>query len=172
LKGPDEGPFVVLRPYREDDAPTIARACDDADSARFLVGLPSPYTLQDAVDYLERVRNWPRQDDFPFAVADPDTDELLGSITLHLGADPPSIGYWIAPWARGRGLATAALRLLGGWAVAEGGVDRLELTTDPDNVASQRVAEKAGFVRDGFRAGYLQTVRGPRDSIVFSLTPA
>jgi RimJ/RimL family protein N-acetyltransferase len=165
---PAEGLVVVLRAWRPSDAPAVARACDDPESARFLAGFPSPYTLADAEAYLDRVRTWPERGDFAYAIVDV-ADELLGSITLHLGAAPPAIGYWVAPWARGRGVATAALRALATWAVDAGGLDRLELTTDPENVASQRVAEKAGFIREGIVAGYLETAVGPRDSIVFSL---
>ena len=73
-----------------------------------------------------------------------------------------------------RGRATAASRRarsrrLSAWALGDGGFDRLELTTHPENTASQRVAEKAGFDREGLVTGYVQTASGPRDSVVFSL---
>ena len=59
------------------------------------------------------------------------------------------IGYWVTPPARGRGICTRALRLLARWALDELELQRLELITDPDNLASQRVAEKVGFQREG-----------------------
>ena len=61
------------------------------------------------------------------------------------------IGYWVAPWARRRGVATAAVRAMSGWAFANAGVVRLELLTDWANVGSQRVALAAGFQREGVR---------------------
>ena len=52
-------------------------------------------------------------------------------------------------------MCTRALRLLSGWALDELELRRLELITDPDNVASQRVAEKVGFRREGVLRSHL-----------------
>jgi RimJ/RimL family protein N-acetyltransferase len=54
-------------------------------------------------------------------------------------------GYWVASWARGRGVATRALRLGTTWALETIGLVTVELDTMIGNVASERVAEKAGF---------------------------
>ena len=59
------------------------------------------------------------------------------------------LGYVVAPAARGRGVASEALRQLSAWAVAELGIFRLELLISVDNAASKRVAEKCGYVREG-----------------------
>ncbi|MBO9520899.1 MAG: GNAT family N-acetyltransferase [Nocardioidaceae bacterium] len=58
------------------------------------------------------------------------------------------LGYAVSPWARGRGIATAALDLLTRWAL-DAGFLRLTLLIDTENVASQRVAEKAGYTYEG-----------------------
>ena len=55
------------------------------------------------------------------------------------------VGYWLLPQARGRGLATRAVRLVSGWAAREMGLTHLRLTTEPENVRSRRVAERSGF---------------------------
>jgi ribosomal-protein-alanine N-acetyltransferase len=60
-----------------------------------------------------------------------------------------SIGYWLLPVGRGRGLATSAVRPLSTWAVRELGVTNLRLRTASDNKRSKRVAERAGFRRVG-----------------------
>jgi ribosomal-protein-alanine N-acetyltransferase len=59
-----------------------------------------------------------------------------------------SIGYWLLPVGRGRGLATSAVRLLSTWAVRELGITHLRITTAPENERSQRVAERSGFRRE------------------------
>jgi RimJ/RimL family protein N-acetyltransferase len=78
------------------------------------------------------------------------------------------IGYWVAPWARGRGIASEAARLLAAQAFAIG-IPRLELRTDQENLASQRVALAAGFVREGLARGAGQGRDGSRyDQIVWA----
>jgi len=82
------------------------------------------------------------------------------------------IGYWCAPWARRRGVTTRALRLLCRHAFEELGLERLELVADPDNVASQGVAEKTGFQREGVLRSHVRYADGRRrDSVMFSLLP-
>ena len=58
-----------------------------------------------------------------------------------------SIGYWLLPVGRGRGLATSAVRLLSTWAVREFGLTNVRISTAPENGRSQRVAERSGFRR-------------------------
>jgi RimJ/RimL family protein N-acetyltransferase len=82
-----------------------------------------------------------------------------------------AIGYWLAPHARGRGVATATVRLLAGWAFAALAVERLELTCAPDNLASQRVALRCGFVREGVVRAHMRFQGGRRDTMVFSCLP-
>jgi RimJ/RimL family protein N-acetyltransferase len=73
----------------------------------------------------------------------------VGGIGWH---GPPSagvveVGYDLSESARGQGYATEALRSLTGWALDQAGVAVVVARTEEDNVASQRVMERAGFVR-------------------------
>ena len=81
------------------------------------------------------------------------------------------IGYWVKAGARGRGVATRALALLARWAFDELGAARVELRAEPDNVGSQRVAEKAGFTREGVLRSVLDFKGRRRDAVMFSLLP-
>jgi RimJ/RimL family protein N-acetyltransferase len=73
---------------------------------------------------------------------------------------------------RGKGRATRAVRLIASWALPEMRLGRLQLHTDPENVASQRVAERAGFTREGVLRGYNGRRHGTRaDAVVYSLVP-
>jgi RimJ/RimL family protein N-acetyltransferase len=162
---------IVLRRLREEDVPNIAAACSDPETSRFTTELPSPYTEDDARAYVAYAAGcWLGAERRPYAIADTATDDLIGAIEVRLG-EGASIGYWVCPGARRRGMATRALTLLARWAVTEGGVERLELTTHPENVASQRVAEKAGFVREGVLRSHTRFREGRRDSVLFSLLP-
>jgi RimJ/RimL family protein N-acetyltransferase len=159
---------LLLRPPTEADVPAIVAACQDPELARFIPGFPRPYGEVDARTWLatRAVAEGSRT----FLIVDAATDELFGAIEVRVG-ETGSIGYWIAKEARGRDIATRATRLLAHWALAEGGVERLELTTHPENVASQRVAEKAGFTREGILRAHVKFPEGRRDSVIYSLLP-
>ena len=168
LRGDD----VVLRPWRFEDAPAVERACQDPEISRWIPWVPRPYSRADADTYLQGCLE-SGDERYPFAVV-AETGELLGSIDMGLNSQRyrGHIGYWVAAEARGQGVCTRALRLLARWALEELELQRLELITDPDNVASQRVAEKVGFRREGVLRAHLRHPDGRiRDSVVFSLLP-
>jgi RimJ/RimL family protein N-acetyltransferase len=68
--------------------------------------------------------------------------------------------------ARGRGIATRALVLICEWAEQR----PIHLTTHPENLASQRVAEKAGFRRIGITSDHPPFRDGTREAVLFELT--
>jgi RimJ/RimL family protein N-acetyltransferase len=163
----------MLRPWKPSDAGAVTTACQDPEIARWIPFIPSPYTEADARDFLEQCRlNWDLGEAYNFAVVDKQ-GELLGSIAIRIRRfSTGHIGYWVASDARGRGIATRALETLCRWAIDELGLKRLELVTDPRNIASQRVAEKAGFRREGILRSALEYRDGTRrDSLMFSLLP-
>ena len=82
-----------------------------------------------------------------------------------------AVGYWLAPQARGAGVATHAVRLLAEWAFVDLGVARLEITCGPDNVASQQVADRCGFTREGVMRSHMPFKGTRRDTVLFSLLP-
>lgn len=163
----------MLRPWRMADAPAVEAACQDPEISRWIPWVPSPYSRSDAVAYLQACVD-SGEDRYPLAIADADTGELFGSIDIRLNSQRyrGHIGFWVAAPSRGRGICTRALRLLSRWALEELRLVRLELITDPANVASQRVAEKAGFRREGALRAHLVYPDGRvRDSVMFSLLP-
>jgi RimJ/RimL family protein N-acetyltransferase len=74
---------------------------------------------------------------------------FAGIVDLDLEHHEGEIGYMVAPASRGRGVASRAVELLTRWAFDELDVLRLELRIDVENPASERVAERTGYVRDG-----------------------
>jgi RimJ/RimL family protein N-acetyltransferase len=172
---PLAGDVVLLRPWREADVPGIVLAFSDPVMQRFS-WRTTPYTETDAREYFaeqEEVRL--RGEGLNFALVEPrDQDVVLGDVCLYevrLDQGCAAVGYWLAPGARGRGLATHAVRLLAQWAFAELGLARLELTCGPDNEASQRVAERCGFVREGLLRSHVPFKEARRDSVIYSLLP-
>ena len=143
---------VTLRPWGEDgDVEALVAACNDRAIAEFLDIIPSPYTANDAREYIERTREgWSAGTTSNFAILV--DDKPVGSIGVswkrpHEGV--AEVGYWVAPEARGKGVGTRALMLAARWALKERGMERLQLRADERNPASRRVAEKAGFTQEG-----------------------
>jgi len=167
---------VTLRPWTLDDVAEIARACNEPEIAHWILQMPSPYGEQDAREYvLATQAAWREGTGGFFAIVDAATGEPVGSIAIHV-IDPffgnVEVGYWAAAKARGRGFTTRALRLISRWAI-EAGAERVQLRADVHNTASLRVAEKAGFTREGtLRSAAYNQRHGRRiDYAVFSLLP-
>lgn len=145
---------VALRQWTDTDVPALLAALNDEMLARWLDQLPQPYTDADARAYVAFGRRGWRSEEHetPFAIADAATDEPLGSLGVRWADELEGVaelGYWVGRDARGRGVATRATRLVARWVLADVGFERLELRADPQNVASCRVAERAGFTLDG-----------------------
>jgi RimJ/RimL family protein N-acetyltransferase len=79
------------------------------------------------------------------------------------------VGYWIAPWARGRGIATEMTGLVAWWALGEQRFARVELRAATGNLASQRVAAKAGLRRAGVLCDVGLTYDGRVDPVLKSV---
>jgi RimJ/RimL family protein N-acetyltransferase len=106
------------------------------------------------------------------AIVDAGSDELLGSAGLWTAQNGVGeVGYWVAAPARGRGVAVRAVCLMAAWGFQERGYARIQLHTLPGNRASERVAEKAGFTREGLLRSFAE-IKGRRvDITMFSLLP-
>lgn len=166
---------IVLRLWREGDLPAALRGSRDPLVPRF-TRVPARNTMEHLRAYVashpgERARG----DALHLAVADAETDAFLGAMSLVRFAWEDlrcEVGYWLAPEGRGRGAATTGTRLLARWALTGLGLERVDLHAATDNPASQRVAERAGFTREGVMRSY-QTLKGRReDMVVFGLVRA
>jgi RimJ/RimL family protein N-acetyltransferase len=74
---------------------------------------------------------------------------LAGFVVLELDAREAELGYVVAPEARCRGVATEAVSVLTAWGFAELGLERIVLLIDVANPASEKVAERCGYTREG-----------------------
>jgi RimJ/RimL family protein N-acetyltransferase len=141
---------ILLRPWLEDDVDAYWAALQDPPMRAW--NGSGAETREAVAAMLARRRDWSTGDHASWAVADAATDELLGSVSLHR-IDPvegdAEIGYWTAPSARGRGVAGRAVEEACRWGFAVLGLHRVQLFHAVENTASARVAEKAGFTREG-----------------------
>jgi RimJ/RimL family protein N-acetyltransferase len=160
---------LLLRPWSEDDVDAMVAGCNDPEVARWIPTIPHPYTRDDAIAFLKG-----EVAPAHTALAIELSGDVVGGIGMGLNSHEyrATMGYWVAARARGQGICTRALRLLSRHALEELELQRVDLVTDPDNLASQRVAEKVGFQREGILRAHLRHPDGRiRDSVMFSLLP-
>jgi RimJ/RimL family protein N-acetyltransferase len=142
-------PGLLLRPSRVEDADALTTACQDPEISRW-TRVPSPYTRANALEYIASSASDARDGAALGLLAFDDGGRLLGSISLldlRAAPDYAEIGYWIAADARGRGIATRAVRLLTDCAQRELGRERVEIIVHRDNAASHAVPVRAGYER-------------------------
>jgi RimJ/RimL family protein N-acetyltransferase len=155
------GDQVVLREHAAKDVDRIREACNDPRTAYWLQGMPQPYTRADAEAFLQsRVDTRARGKGVHWAVADPESDELVANISLFdiKPGREAEIGYWTHPAARGRGVMTEACGLVLRHAFIpeeDGGhgLRRVMIYAAEENLASRRVIEANGFTRVGRERG-------------------
>jgi RimJ/RimL family protein N-acetyltransferase len=108
---------------------------------------------------------------FPYVIEDAESGSIAGGVTLR-HFDPMrgviEVGYWLFPPARGRGLATHAVKAVAREVFASG-LWRIEAHVRIGNDASERVLERAGFTREGVKRRYLRHGGERVDASVFSL---
>lgn len=166
---------VRLRGLRPDDVPAVVAACRDPEIARWTT-IPWPYGEHHAVEFVRAATDGRRRGTgVAFAMADPADDGLIGCISLvgvHWTTLVGTVGYWVAAEARGRGVARRALGLLSRWSFDRLGLERLQLDVVVGNHASCRVAEAAGYRREGVRRAALPGRDGRVDLVGYALLPA
>ncbi|WP_436643969.1 GNAT family N-acetyltransferase [Microbaculum sp. FT89] len=143
---------LLLRPLAASDAPAIERLAGDERVARLTARLPHPYPAGAAEDFIAMTLGQARADAGRwFAITRQDEpDALLGVIGLEADdAGTVEIGYWLGVPAWGQGLMSEAVPTVVSFARQWRPGARIAAHTFPENVASQRVLEKAGFRRDG-----------------------
>lgn len=149
---------VCLRAPGAPDADRIAELCQDPAVQQFTT-VPSPYRREHGEGFVGTVvpAGWESGTSLTWSVRDAATDRLDGMIGLELHAPASAeIGYWLGALARGRGVMSraAALVIDAAFDPAVLGLTRLTWVAYSENVASRRVAERAGFRIEGHVRGY------------------
>jgi ribosomal-protein-alanine N-acetyltransferase len=157
---------VRLRPWVPFDLDALVAMASDPESAR-RTRVPEPYTRDDARRFIGQ-----------------SSVELIegreASYALCEGAGPPlgslgvrperdharcELGYLLGPAGRGRGLMTRGVVLIAEWLLGPGGFARVAIHVAVDNPASQAVAMRAGFEREGVLRSYHE-LKGERQDLV------
>lgn len=146
---------LQLRPPSTADAQDALRMLADPEVARWNPG-PAHLDLEEVRAWCARGGDWSGGDHATFSVLDATTGRLLGSVSLHQidrARGDAGLGCRVAPWARGRGVATDAVTAVTRWGFGALGLGRVRLAHAVANPASCRVADKAGLRLEGTMRG-------------------
>ncbi|HSP63521.1 MAG TPA: GNAT family protein, partial [Pyrinomonadaceae bacterium] len=151
------------------------RARIDCGSSVWLPWCHKDYSLQESREFVTS-RAQAAQDDewYSFATFEKDSGRFLGGVGLNFFNrvhQVANLGYWVRTSAAGRGVATQAARLVARFGFEQLGLHRIEILAAVDNIASQRVAEKVGAVREGVLRKRLLINGESQDAVMFSVLP-
>ncbi len=162
---------VVLRQIREGDRAVVLETMRDPLVQHWL-NMPAEPVDRDFDSLLRMIRDSRRAGSrYDYAVTERGVDTSVGAvIASRRHRENYEVAYLAHASGRGRGLITCAVTLLCD-ALLDEGVERLELRTHPQNEASQRVAQRCGFQREGTERKSIWLHGSRADAIVWSRLP-
>ncbi len=161
-----------LRGPRPADIDTIVWLGAERALAAGMLTFPHPYTRDDAEAWLARqAGGLARGDAVNFAVADRETDALIGAVGLHLDGDHrrAEMGYWIGKPYWNRGYATEAARAVVSYGFERLGLNRIQAAHFPRNPASGAVLRKIGMRCEGTLRQYYLKWGVFEDAVIYSM---
>ena len=132
-----------IREIAESDANWIVDACQDKEIL-FWTTVPRPYTLQHAQSFIRG--EFP---EYKIWVIEDNRSKPVGIISIHTVDEVGNaeIGYWVAPWGRGKGAIKDAISLVEDYAKSDPKIKFLQACIADLNIASQKVVESAGLIK-------------------------
>ncbi len=168
---------VRIRRHRRDDVDAVYEAAYEsiAEVGRWLPWCHHDYRREETAEWIAgRIAAWDLGEAYEFVIEEVGSGRVLGGVgvnNINPGHRSANLGYWVRTSAAGRGVATAAARLAARFALQEVGLSRVYILADVENLPSQRVAEKAGALREGVLRNALVLRGEPRDAVCYSLIP-
>jgi RimJ/RimL family protein N-acetyltransferase len=166
---------IRIRPYRIEDAEALGAAVIES-SAQLVTWMPwchANYSIADARAWIEvQVAARELGTAFEFVITSGDGGYLgaVGLNQIDTVNRRANLGYWVRSSATRKGVATRGVQLIRDWAFQNTDLVRLEIVIAAGNVASHRVAEKSGALREGVLKKRLMLYGTSRDATIFSIT--
>ncbi len=170
--------IVTIREFRRNDVKALYVAARESiwHNFKFLPWCHPDYSLKDSKSWVSLTRrNFRKGIEYGFVIVDAMTDELLGGLSINRLDEEYKIGnmgYWVRARYLDQGIATRATKLAAKFAFTTLGLFRLELVIEPENIASQKVAEKLGACREGLCRNRIYTHSHPKDAYIYGLIPS
>src|SRR5215470_4729397 len=147
---------LTLRSYSAADIPDLIRLAGAREVAATTLRIPHPYTEQDGRDFIEAYAG-KSEPETRYAITRSADGQLCGGIGLRM--DEPhrhaELGYWLGVPYWGQGYATEAARAMIKYGFETLGLHRIYASYVPTNVASGRVLQKIGMLREGLMRGHV-----------------
>src|SRR5215213_800112 len=143
---------ILLRPYRAEDVDVLYEAVRESinEISPWMPWCHAGYTIDESRAYImSRDEARAKEEDYSLGIFDAQTGAYFGGTGLnHFVREYlyANLGYWIRTSCTGRGIASSSTRLVARFGFEELALQRIEIVAAVGNVASQRVAEKAGAV--------------------------
>jgi ribosomal-protein-serine acetyltransferase len=166
---------LLIRPYREEDAGALYEAVRESlpEVSRWLPWCHENYSIEESREFTSSRAVAAQGDEwYSFAVFEREGGRFLGGVGINFinrVHQMANLGYWVRTSAAGRGVATSATRAVARFGFEQLGLQRIEIVAAVRNLPSQRVAEKAGGVREGVLRKRLLIRGEPHDAVLFSL---
>jgi RimJ/RimL family protein N-acetyltransferase len=166
---------ILIRTYRDSDAVLLYESVRESipEVSKWLPWCHDNYSIEESREFVSARKLASQGDEwYSFAIFDTAGEKFLGGVGINFinrVHQMANLGYWVRTSASGRGVATGATRLAARFGFEQLGLHRIEIVAAVDNVASQRVAEKAGAKREGILRKRLLINGTPHDAILFSL---
>jgi RimJ/RimL family protein N-acetyltransferase len=165
---------IAIRPYELSDANDIYMAINESltDMKRWMPWCHSGYSVHDAINWImEQDIRRERGSAYEFAIVGLEKQYLGGCGVNQVNNEyrMANLGYWVRTSATGQGVATRAVQLVSKWALTSTDLVRLELVIATRNIASLRVAEKAGASLEGLQRSRLLLDGTAHDAMMYSI---
>ena len=164
---------LLLHKPRMDDAPVIFETyAQDPEVTRYLVWKPHENVRETELFLAACEELWHTGKDFAYAITLKENKTLIGMFGLHPMKLKVEVGYALARPYWGKGYMTEILRTVTDWAFTQPDISRVQAICDVENIASARVMEKAGMIREGLLQRYVlhpNISDEPRDVYMYAI---
>ncbi len=171
------GGGILLRTYEMKDVEQLHSAARESleELSPWMPWCHNDYNAEESRRWIEMcIKDWEEEIAYQFAIIDLKNGDFLGGCGLnHINKTDKAanLGYWVRSSRMKQGIATAATLLLADFGFKELKLNRIEILVAIENKASQRVAMKAGAVREGILRNRLLLQGKIHDAVMFSLIP-
>lgn len=165
--------LVLRRPQPEDASAMFNGWAQNTEVTRYLTWRPHTSLKESQTVLAGAIAAWNAETRFPYMITRKETGEVMGMIDPRIEGLKVGIGYVIGRAYWGNGYMPEATLAMISWAFRQSTIHRVYATTDLENIASQRVLEKAGMLCEGILREYIihpNISDIPRDSYMYAIT--